>query len=58
MSPPIPNHHSVAKVAKMLGVSTRSVKNYLKSNELGHVKLGTTNTVRISDEHIRAFLKK
>lgn len=58
MSAPLTPHRSPAEVAKILGVTKQSVYNYLKENKLGHVKLGDTGTIRISDEHIRKFLKK
>lgn len=46
--------HTVAEVAQMLGVSTRSVRRWIERGELVVHRLG--GALRISDADLKAFL--
>ncbi len=55
MSPkPLARFYTVAQVAKLLEVSTRSVRRWIADGELRHHRFG--RQVRISESDLRAFV--
>lgn len=56
MNPMSEKFYSVPRVAELLGVSERSVWRWLDQRELIAHRFG--RSVRISEEHLRAFLAK
>lgn len=52
--PLVPKHHSPREVAKLLGVSVRTVQRRIKAGELSASRIG--RLVRISDPSLRLFL--
>jgi excisionase family DNA binding protein len=57
MSPkPTPPFHTVAQVADLLAVSTRSVRRWIDAGDLRAHKFG--RSVRVSETDLRAFVEE
>jgi excisionase family DNA binding protein len=50
--------YTTGEVAKLLGISDRTIKNYCTNGQLGSEKTPITNYRRISKEHLIAFLEQ
>ena len=49
---------TVGKVAKMLSVHPRTVRNWIATGELKAIKLGSDGSFRITDAHLQAYLNR
>jgi excisionase family DNA binding protein len=57
MSPkPIARFYTVAQIAKLLEVSTRTVRRWIADGEMRHYRFG--RQVRISESDVRAFVEE
>ena len=51
---PVSKHHSPQEVAKLLGVSVRTIQRRIKAGELSASRIG--RLLRVSDPSLRLFL--
>jgi len=56
-SPPV--LYSTTKVAEILGVSTRTIWNWIHAGDLSHIRLGPDQRlIRVRHEDLETFLEK